>query len=169
MYWLEISPMGATWWHSNSADANGNAPICSEEGRSSSWQEALRSAEIPRNGNTIWRNHPNKENLLLDWWGAFLSTTSEDKLSLYGSSLGFVCHTQAAICTEFSPARHQTSTGGISWNLERSKFVKEMGFEKLHLSSCKLETALNDSNAQPKPVITNHIPSLNIYRKQSWL
>lgn len=58
------------------------------------------------------------------------------------------------------------------WNkleLERSVFVTETGFKKLGLSSLKLETVLSDSNAQPKPVITNHIASLNIYRKQTRL
>lgn len=102
MYWLEISLMGATQplrWHLNSTDANGKAPICSEGARSFSWQEALRNAEIPKNGNMIWRNYLDKENLPLDWRGAFLSTTSEDELSLHASSLGFVGYTQAAFNT----------------------------------------------------------------------
>lgn len=101
MYWLEISPMGTTQplqWHLNSTDVNGKAPICSEGARSSSWQEALRNSEIPKNGNMIGRNYLNKGNL-------FLPNTSQDYLFFHGSSLGFVGCMQAALNWFFSSLR----------------------------------------------------------------
>lgn len=50
-------------WHLDSIEVNGKAPTCLERARSSSWQEALRNWEIPKNGNTSWKNYLNKENL----------------------------------------------------------------------------------------------------------